>query len=112
MVTQYDIEILQKIESLLGQKLEEYGKREGEVFDSKIALELTDSVVEATRIATMEMKQQEQMKGSKLADDEEGDTGENNVDMKLFGKKRKQGNSMHSKGFGNKSFAKKRQRKF
>ena len=54
IVTQYDIEILQKIETLIGMKLEEYGK-DGSI-DTKAALELTDCVVEATRIAQMEMR--------------------------------------------------------
>jgi len=48
IVTQYDIEILQKIESLIGKKLEEYKEA-----DNKAALILTDSVVEATRLAMM-----------------------------------------------------------
>jgi hypothetical protein len=69
--------------------LEEYGKREGEIFDNKIALELTDSVVEANRLATMEMKQNEKMKGAGGEDEEAGDNEEVNGDMKLFGKKRK-----------------------
>ena len=51
IVTQYDIEILQKIEQLIGTQLEEYGKN-GEI-DTKAALMLTDSVSEATRIASM-----------------------------------------------------------
>lgn len=106
MVTQYDIETLQKTEASIGKQLVEFGKKEGEIFDSKIALELTDSVVEANRIATMELKQMEQTKGKGVNDDEPDDE-ENNVDMKLFGKKRK-GNQMHGKGFGSKSFAKKK----
>lgn len=105
MVTQYDIEVLQKIESLIGQKLVEYKD-----LDSKAALILTDSVVEATRLATMEMRQNEGKSAG--GGDEGGDNAEENSDMKLFGKKRT-ANSMHSKGFGKgKSFAKKRQRKF
>ena len=103
IVTQYDIETLQKIESLIGKKLDEYKN-----LDSKAALILTDSVIEATRIAVMELKAADQKQiGGK---DGEGDDAEVNDDMKLFGKKRT-GNSMHGKGFGNKSFAKKRQRK-
>lgn len=108
-MTQYDIEILQKIESLIGQKLEEYGKN-GEI-DTKAALILSDSVTEATRIANMEMRQNESSKTAGGAD-EEDDNQEHNADMKLFGKKRKHQGSMHNKGFGNKSFARKKQRKF
>ena len=48
IVTQYDIEILQKIETLIGKKLEEYKE-----MDQKSAMILTDSVVEATRLANM-----------------------------------------------------------
>ena len=48
IVTQYDIEILQKIETLLGRKLDEYKE-----MDHKAALILTDSVVEAQRLAMM-----------------------------------------------------------
>jgi ATP-dependent RNA helicase DDX47/RRP3 len=51
IVTQYDIETLQKIETLIGKQLDEYGKN-GEV-DTKAALMLSDSVAEATRIASM-----------------------------------------------------------
>lgn len=55
IVTQYDIETLQKIESLIGKKLDEYKN-----LDSKAALILTDSVIEATRIAVMELKAADQ----------------------------------------------------
>ena len=54
----------------------------------------------------MEMRQAEN-KTAGGADGDGDDNAEVNGDMKLFGKKRPQ-NSMHSKGFGNKSFAKKR----
>jgi len=68
---------------------------------------LTDSVVEATRIANMELR--ESLKGNKnQGDDDEDDNQEANPDMKLFGKKRLKRSSMHNKGFGSKSFAKKR----
>ena len=43
LVTQYDVEIFQKIESLIGKKLEEYP------VEDKHALILNDSVVEAGR---------------------------------------------------------------
>lgn len=102
IVTQYDIEILQKIETLLGCKLEEYKD-----LDMKAALVLTDSVVEASRIANMELRQRE--KGGKDSDDE--DNAEANSGSKAFGKKRNH-SQMHNKGFGKgASFAKKRPRK-
>lgn len=78
--------------------------------DSKAALILTDSVVEATRLAVMEMKNKEGKGGKAIdGDKDDDDDGENNKDMKLFGKKRK-GNFAHQKGFANKSFARKRKR--
>ena len=47
IVTQYDVENCQKIEHVIGKKLEEYD------INDKQALILSDSVVEATRIANM-----------------------------------------------------------
>ena len=87
----------------------EYGKN-GEI-DTKAALILSDSVTEATRIANMEMRQSDAAKTGGNEDDGD-DNQEHNADMKLFGKKRKHQGSMHNKGFGNKSFARKKQRKF
>lgn len=52
----------------------------------------------------MEIRQTE---GKAAGGENEADDGEVNTDMKLFGKKRP-ANSMHSKGFGGKSFAKKK----
>ena len=46
-MTQYDVEIYQKIEHLIGKKLEEYD------VNDKQALILSDSVAEAARIANM-----------------------------------------------------------
>lgn len=101
IVTQYDVETFQKIEELIGKKLEEYPG-----LDSKAALMLTESVVEATRLAAIEMKSRDgKAIGGKEGDDE--DDGEGNADMKLF--KNKKGFA-HQKGFAGKSFAKKRKR--
>lgn len=61
-------------------------------------------MVEATRIANMEMHQNESKKGKQVGADE--DDPENNNDMALFNKKRK-GGPMGASG-GNRSFAKKR----
>jgi len=52
VVTQYDVETFQKIEELIGKKLEEYPG-----LDSKAALMLSESVIEAQRLAAIEMKQ-------------------------------------------------------
>ena len=67
---------------------------------------LTESVVEATRLAAIEMKSRDgKSVGGKEGEDD--DDGEGNSDMKLF--KTKKGFA-HQKGFGGKSFAKKRKR--
>jgi len=57
IVTQYDVEIYQKIEHLIGKKLEEYD------VNDKQALILSDSVAEAARIANMEIRQSDAEKG-------------------------------------------------
>ena len=100
IVTQYDIEVLQRTEELIGKKLLEYKD-----FEKDKALILEDSVTEAARIAAIELRSQAKSKGK--GDDE--DDGEKNADMALFGKKRSHG-SAFAKG-GTRSFAKKRQRK-
>lgn len=56
MVTQYGVEVFQKIESLIGRKLEEYP------CENKHALILSDSVTEAMRQATIEMKDSKYLK--------------------------------------------------
>lgn len=65
---------------------------------------LTESVVEATRLAAMEMKTRDgKSADGKPGDDE--DDGEGNADMKLFKKKggkegfAKKGGFAHQKGF-------------
>jgi ATP-dependent RNA helicase DDX47/RRP3 len=56
-VTQYDVELYQRIEQLLGKKLELHGCEEGEV------LQLLERVTEAQRNATTEMKMFVEKKG-------------------------------------------------
>ncbi|XP_039251896.2 putative ATP-dependent RNA helicase DDX47 [Styela clava] len=58
-VTQYDVELYQRIEHLIGKKLPLYETREDEV---KV---LQERVMEAQRMARMEMKESEQNKRSK-----------------------------------------------
>lgn len=101
IVTQYDVETFQKIEELIGKKLEEYPG-----LDSKAALVLSDSVIEAQRLAAIEMKTRESSKDGKHVDEE--DDGEGNADMKLFGKRKQ---FAHNKGFGKQSFARKKTRR-
>jgi ATP-dependent RNA helicase DDX47/RRP3 len=91
MVTQYDVETFQKIEELIGKKLEEYPG-----LDAKAALMLSESVIEAQRLAAIEMKTRD-AKNPGGKDDEEDD-GEGNKDMKLFGNKKR--GFAHQKGFG------------
>jgi len=111
LVTQYDVEIFQKIEQLIGHKLDEYP------FDDKHALILADSTSEAARHATIEMKDSKYLKDD---GDEDNAEAEDN-DMDLFAKKKHtySANKAHSKGFGRgggrggkggSSFARKRQR--
>jgi len=102
LVTQYDVEIFQKIESLIDQKLNEYP------VENKHALILYDSVMEAQRQATIEMRDSKFLKED---GDEAKDDGEANADMNLFKKHtHKTSKFSHQKGFQGKSFARKRKR--
>ena len=106
LVTQYDVEIYQKIETLLGSKLPEHQ------IENKHALMLYDSVTEAQRQATIEMRDSKYLKGD--GDEEDGkDDGEKDADGEIFKKRtHKNAKFSHTKGFagGAKSFARKRQR--
>ena len=64
---------------------------------------LNESVVEAQRLAAIEMKQKD---GGKKGATDDQDDGEGNPDMKLFGKRK---GFAHQKGFQG-SFARKRKR--
>ena len=104
LVTQYDVEIFQKIETLIGQKLPEYQ------VENKHALILYDSVTEAQRQATIEMRDSKYLRedAEDAKDDEEADQ-----DGEIFKKRtHKQAKFSHTKGFagGAKSFARKRKR--
>ena len=70
-VTQYDVETFQKIEQLIGKKLDEYPG-----MDKSAALVLNDSVVEASRLAAMDLKNKDQGKGGKGKDNEDGEDDE------------------------------------
>lgn len=59
IVTQYDVELFQKIEALTGHKMEEYPS------DQEAVLLLLERVGEAQRISTMQMRESEKRKGSK-----------------------------------------------
>ncbi|KAA0158218.1 hypothetical protein FNF28_06337 [Cafeteria roenbergensis] len=58
MVTQYDVEAYQRIERLLGKKLDEYPQREDEV---RVIL---DRVAEASRIAAQQLREDSRIYGS------------------------------------------------
>lgn len=70
LVTQYDVEIFQKIETLIGQKLVEYP------LENKHALILYDSVTEAQRQAHIEMRESKFLKEEGMDGDEAKDNAE------------------------------------
>ena len=53
MVTQYDVEVYQRLETLLGKKLDSYSSA-----DEETVLVLLERVSEAQRLATRELKEQ------------------------------------------------------
>lgn len=59
ILTQYDIEVWQRIEGALGKKLDEYPTKKDEV------MVFAERVAEAQRQATMEMKAYDEKKGTK-----------------------------------------------
>jgi ATP-dependent RNA helicase DDX47/RRP3 len=59
MVTQYDVEIYQRLEGLLGKKLPEYKT------DEETVLVLLERVSEAQRLATRELKEQMSSQGTR-----------------------------------------------
>ncbi|XP_034251681.1 probable ATP-dependent RNA helicase DDX47 [Thrips palmi] len=83
-VTQYDVELYQRIEHLIGKQLPLYKTEEEEV------MLLQERVAEAQRVAKMEMKDQDEKKGGKRKrgdgedDDMETSSG---VRKRLMGKK-------------------------
>ena len=77
MVTQYDVEVYQRLESLLGKKLPEYK------LDEETVLILHERVSEAQRMATRELKEQlassKGRKRGKRGREEAGDEGVQDV---------------------------------
>jgi len=87
-VTQYDVELFQRIEHLIGKQLPLYPTEEEEV---KM---LGERVAEAQRYAKLEMSEQSGKRGGKKRgggndDDETGDTEESSGVRKKFKKKKK-----------------------
>ncbi|GAB4816039.1 hypothetical protein N2152v2_003085 [Parachlorella kessleri] len=69
-VTQYDVELFQKIEALIGRKMETYPA------EQEAVLMLLERVGEAQRIATMQMKESDKgKKGKRKGDGDEGGAG-------------------------------------
>ncbi|XP_039292457.1 probable ATP-dependent RNA helicase DDX47 [Nilaparvata lugens] len=86
-VSQYDVELYQRIEFLLGKKLPLYKTEEAEV------MTMEERVAEARRIANMEMKDLSEKKGKKrkggLGDDEDDTENAVGVRKRLKGGKKR-----------------------
>ena len=83
MVTQYDVEVYQRLEGLLGRKLPELK------LDEETVLILHERVSEAQRLATRELKEQlaanagkgkRRKKGSRLSNDNDDDDGDGGLE--------------------------------
>ncbi|RZC40290.1 ATP-dependent RNA helicase DDX47 [Asbolus verrucosus] len=88
-VTQYDVELYQRIEQLIGKQLPLYKTEEDEV------MVLQERVAESQRIAKMEMKDLTEKKGKRKKGDADGDDddteGASGVRKRLKGGKKKGG---------------------
>ncbi|CAG9863551.1 unnamed protein product [Phyllotreta striolata] len=89
-VTQYDVELYQRIEQLIGKQLPLYATEEDEV------MVLQERVAESQRIAKMEMKDLSDKKGGKRkkgggGDDDDDTEGALGVRKRLKGKQKKTG---------------------
>jgi ATP-dependent RNA helicase DDX47/RRP3 len=81
LVTQYDVELFQKIEQLTGLKMEQFEA------EKDAALVLLDGVNEAQRIATIQMREIDKGKGSKRKGPRGDNEGDDNGDRMKFKKK-------------------------
>nr|XP_002129468.1 probable ATP-dependent RNA helicase DDX47 [Ciona intestinalis] len=82
-VTQYDVELYQRIEELIGKKLPEYEMEHNEV---KV---LQERVAEAQRLARLEMKERGSKKRGAVASDSEELADQNIGKHKIYAKKGK-----------------------
>ncbi|KAH9298945.1 hypothetical protein KI387_030627, partial [Taxus chinensis] len=89
LVTQYDVELYQRIEQLIGKKLPEFPAEQEEV------LQLHERVNEAQRIATMKIREKNGNK--KHNKKKRGDEGDDDDDRGFIGSKNNK-NSKRSKG--------------
>ncbi|KAK1785733.1 hypothetical protein P4O66_019085, partial [Electrophorus voltai] len=88
-VTQYDVELFQRIEALIGKKLPAFPTQEEEV------MMLVERVSEAQRYARVEMKEQGEKRKRSKAGEEEGDDAEHSSGVR---KKVKGGKFVGRKG--------------
>lgn len=100
MVTQYDVEVYQRLEALLGKKLPEYK------LDEETVLVLLERVNEAQRLATRELKEQlaarksnGRRKHRQTEDDVDGGEGDEGL-QKILEKQLKKGYAGGSGGRG------------
>ena len=100
MVTQYDVEVYQRLEALLGKKLDEYK------LDEETVLVLLERVNEAQRLATRELKEQLSARKSngrrkrRQGDDDDVDGGEENGLQGVLQKQLRKGYAGGSGGRG------------
>lgn len=106
MVTQYDVEVYQRLEALLGKKLPEYK------LDEETVLVLLERVNEAQRLATRELKEQlaarknngngrrKHRRGITNDDDDGGDGGEEDGIQNMIRKQLAKGYAGGSGGHG------------
>jgi ATP-dependent RNA helicase DDX47/RRP3 len=104
MVTQYDVEVYQRLEALLGKKLPEYK------LDEETVLVLLERVNEAQRLATRELKEQlaarknsfgrRKRRTGGMEDDDGADGGEENGLQSIIQKQLKKGYAGGSGGQG------------
>ena len=81
MVTQYDVEMFQKIEHLIGKKMENFETQEEAV------LVLQERTSEASRLASMQMRETDSRKGRKRSaknlDDDDTNDQEHRAELGL-----------------------------
>jgi len=103
-ITQYDVELYQRIEQFIGKKLPEYPTNEQEV------MSLVERVAEAQRIARQEVKEMEDRKKKngkrKRGNDSDADEVDDQDDTAAYRKKIKPGSKAGKSGGGPKRMKK------
>lgn len=95
-VTQYDVELYQRIEHLIGKKLPKYETKDEEV------MLLEERVGEAKRLAVKQLKEIEDVKGNKRKRGEVNNGLDDDTEASLGIRKRMYGNNKNKKRFGKK----------